>query len=151
MPQVIRTNGGSYPVFSIDTKNGAMSGDLTAAALVQPQGPALDFFAVDLGAPLAGEMGVGRAVELALRTIALKTTLHFYQVETATQVSVAVYPAGGWSATELQEALVAMGEVEMVAAVEDNEATEEDETAEAITFDFAAATVTNVGFKLAKA
>jgi hypothetical protein len=150
MSQVTRTNGGSYPVFSIDTKNGAMSGTLTAPALVQAAGPALDFFAVDLGATLVDEMGVGRAVELALRTIALKTTLHFYQVEVGNQLSVAVYPAGGWTAPELETAIKALGEVEVVAAVEDNANTEEDEEAEAITFDFAATTVTNKGFKLAK-
>jgi hypothetical protein len=80
----------------------------------------------------------------------LKTTLHFYQVEVGNQLSVAVYPAGGWTAPELETAIKALGEVEVVAAVEDNANTEEDEEAEAITFDFAATTVTNKGFKLAK-
>ena len=39
-------NGDSQPVFALDINNGAQTGDISSAALVQMAGPKLDFFKV---------------------------------------------------------------------------------------------------------
>ena len=57
-----RTHGDSKPVFAIDTLNG--SGSATTGVPVMIQGPKLDFFNIDLGGDIAGELGTGGVVEL---------------------------------------------------------------------------------------
>ena len=139
MSQITRTHGDSLPVFSIDTQNGAVSGPLTTSpALVQAQGPALQFLAVDFGADVKAECGTGGAVEKAIQAITTKATVHFYQVEAGTQMSIATYPVGAWTAATLTAALVAIPDRAAV-------------TGGAGAFSFAGATVTDLGFKLAKA
>ena len=39
-------NGDAQPVFALDINNGAQTGDISAAALVQMAGPKLDYFKV---------------------------------------------------------------------------------------------------------
>jgi hypothetical protein len=125
MSQVTRTHGDSLPVFAIDTQNGPMTGALTVAGLVQAQGPALQFLAVDFGASVAAEVGTNGKIEKAIKALTTKATVHFYQVEAGAQMSIALYPAGAWTTTDAAAAVTA--------AVG------------------AAATVTDLGFKLAAA
>lgn len=150
MSQLKRVNGNTKPVFAFDILNGsAQAGAATVASLVQPQGPKLDFFAVDLKANIAAEQDTGRAVEVLINTVTQLATTHMYQSEVAGQVSLAVYPTGAWTAASLQTAVRALGTVTVKDAVVDNPNTTADETAAAVTFDFSGVTVTNVGFKLA--
>ena len=131
-----RVNGDAQPVFAIDTQNGP----IPAATLAVGNGtntnfigPAMDFFAINVNASPAAELGVGEMVSLLMQNIEQLATVLMYQVSvTNTRVSVAVYPVGAYTAGTLQTQVQAMG-----ATVGPNN------------FDLSAATVTNVGFKLA--
>lgn len=132
-----RTHGGSQPVFAIDQLNGTQTGTITADATVQIAGPKLDFFKVMVkdGAAAAidlrDQLDTGGVVEVVIRSVTQLATTHFYQVEgdNSGQLSIAVYPTGAWSASDLQTALQALGTVN--------------------TKDVSGTLVTNDGFKLA--
>ena len=137
MAYIPLVNGGSQPVFSIDTLNGPLAQSTTYPAGVPTmlQGPKLDFFGMDLGANPIGEAGVNRAIQAVLQAIQVKAIVAFYQVENsaaANNFSVAVYPTAAWTAADLQTAIQALGA-----------------TVGVTPFDLSGATVTNVGFKLA--
>lgn len=131
-----RVNGDAQPVFAIDTQNGPIAPATLATGngiTTNFIGPALDFFAIDVKADPAAELGVGEMVSLLMTNIAQMATVMMYQVSvTNTRVSVAVYPIGAYTAGTLQTQVQAMG-----ATVGPNN------------FDLSTATVTNVGFKLA--
>jgi len=128
MAKQIKVHGDTKPVFAIDTLNG--SGSATTGVPVMFSGPKLEFFGIDLGADVAGEMDTNEAVEAVITCITQLATTHFYQVEASTGVmSIAIYPVAAWTPSVLQVAVRALGTV--------------------AGYDLSGATVTNVGFKLA--
>ena len=128
-----RTHGDSQPVFAIDVQNGPVPS--TASANGTPTnlfGPALDFFGMDLGAAPTTQLGVGGAIGAVNQAIEQLATIAIYQVQATanvTNMSVAVYPVGAWTASSLQTAIQALGTVNG--------------------YDLTGAAVTNVGFRLA--
>ena len=116
-----RFNGDAQPVFALDIQNGSQSGNIGSTdALVQPQGPKLDFFkvlvkdtgssAIDLRDELGGysatvfDPGVVQSINTAIQGTA---TIAMYQVEgdNSGQISYALYPTGAYTATTLQTAI----------------------------------------------
>lgn len=147
-------NGDAQPVFALDINNGPQTGNIGATdALVQMQGPKLDFFkvmvknsgatAIDLRNQLGGYSGgvftPGVVVQLN-QDIQKTATIAIYQVEgSATgQISYAVYPAGAWTAATLQTSLQALGNVQI---------TSSDGTVTGV--DVSGTVVTQPGFQLA--
>lgn len=149
-----RFNGDAQPVFALDINNGPQTGNIGSTdALVQMQGPKLDFFkvlvkdtgtsAVDLRNQLGSYSGgvftpgVVQAINQAIQETA---TIAIYQVEGANtgQISYAVYPQDAYTAATLQTALQALGNVQITAS---------DGTVTGV--DVAGTTVTEPGFQLA--
>ena len=113
-------NGDAQPVFALDVQNGSQTGNIgSTAALVQPQGPKLDFFAVvvqntsdqaiDLRDQLGNYSGSGTVfnpglVQIINENIQQTATIAMYQVEGANagQISYALYPTGAYTAATLQ-------------------------------------------------
>lgn len=149
-------NGDSQPVFALDINNGPQTGQISSAALVQMDGPKLDFFkvlikdgsatAIDLRNQLGNANGGGTGVfnpgcvNQINSAIQRTSTIAKYQVEadTSGQISYAIYPAGAYTAATLQTTLQGLGTITV---------TEEDGTTNSV--DVSGTTVTNVGFKLA--
>lgn len=147
-------NGDSQPVFALDINNGAQNGNIGGTdALVQMQGPKLDFFkvlvknssaqAIDLRTQLGSYSGgvfTPGVVNQINQAIQETATIAIYQVEGATtgQISYAVYPQDAYTAATLQSALQALGNVQITAS---------DGTVTGV--DVAGTTVTEPGFQLA--
>ena len=124
-------NGDAQPVFALDINNGAQTGDISSAALVQMAGPKLDYFkvivqngsnqAVDitnqLGNVTNGVFTPGVVVQIN-QAIQQTATIAMYQVEadTSGQISYGIYPAGAWTAATLDAALKALGNVQITAS-----------------------------------
>jgi len=142
MAQIPLVNGGSQPVFAIDTLNGPqLSANTTyspAGTPVQMAGPKLDFFGIGLGNSAFNQAGVNGAVQLILQTIQQTATVAMYQVDNTNNTvdfSVAIYPTAAYTASTLQAAIQGLGNIY---------------NSTANTYcNVAAATVTNVGFRLA--
>jgi hypothetical protein len=101
MASFTKTNGDTQPVFALDTANGKIAADTaTAGTVVNIQGPALDFFSLTANATVAGEQGVSEYVDAVLKAVQQKATIATYQVD-ADQISLAVYPAGAYTAATL--------------------------------------------------
>ena len=149
-----RFNGDAQPVFALDIQNGPQTGNIGSTdALVQMQGPKLDFFkvlvkdgsaaAVDLRDELGGYSagvfapGVVQQINQAVQGIA---TIAIYQVEAATtgQISYAVYPTNAWTAATLQSAVQALGNVQVT-----------DSSGTTTGVNVSGTTVTEPGFQLA--
>lgn len=132
MAEITRTNGNAFGVVNHD-RGLAGSGAITADETVIMEGPQLDFFKVVAGADLSNELDTGESVELILQDVQKRAVIAMYQVEgDATGViSLAVYPAGAWTAASLQTSLQALGA-----------------TAGANNVDLTGATVTDPGFEL---
>jgi hypothetical protein len=133
-----RTHGDSLPVFAIDTLVGPGGANLGTA--VQIAGPKLEFFSMVLGGGLYtsandNQLGTNGAVEKVIQCITQLATTHFYQVDAAGAMSIAVYPVGAWTAADLQTAIRALG---TVAGYGTNSS-----------YALTGATVANNGFKLA--
>lgn len=147
-------NGDSQPVFALDINNGAQTGNIgSTAALVQPQGPHLNYFkvlvkdsgatAIDLRNQLGGYSGgvfTPGVVNQINQRVQQTATIAVYQVEgtNAGQISYAVYPNDAWTAATLQTAIQALGNVQI---------TSSDGTVTGV--DVSGTLVTNPGFKLA--
>lgn len=118
-------NGDAQPVMALDINNGSQTGTITSDALVQMDGPKLDFFkvvvengsntAIDLRGQLGNYSGGGTVfnpglVQIINQEVQTKATIAKYQVEadTSGQISYAVYPAGAWDASTLQAAIRAI-------------------------------------------
>jgi hypothetical protein len=147
-------NGDAQPVFALDINNGPQTGNIGATpALVQMDGPKLDFFKVivqngsnqnidlrtQLGTYSGGVFTPGVVVQLN-QCIQKTATIAKYQVEgtNAGQISYAVYPQDAWTATTLQASLQALGNIQITAS---------DGTVTGV--DVSGTDVTNPGFKLA--
>lgn len=155
-------NGDAQPVFALDIQNGSQTGNIGAtAALVQPQGPKLDFFAlvvqngsnqnIDLRDQLGNYSGGGTVfnpgvVQILLENIQQTATVAMFQVEGAAngQISLALYPTGAYTAAELQAQIRALvngstaGNVQITSS-----------SGVTTAVDVTGSDVTNVGFKLA--
>jgi hypothetical protein len=155
-------NGDAQPVFALDIQNGSQTGNIgSTAALVQPQGPKLDFFAVvvqntsdqaiDLRDQLGNYSGGGTVfnpglVQIINENIQQTATIAMYQVEGAAagQISYALYPTGAYTAATLQAQIRAIvngstaGNVQITSS-----------SGVTTGVDVTGTDVTNVGFKLA--
>ena len=147
-------NGDAQPVFALDINNGPQTGNIGAtAALVQPQGPKLDYFKVivqntsnqnidlrdQLGTYSGGVFTPGVVVQIN-QAIQRTATIAMYQVEgtNAGQISYGLYPQGAYTTGTLQTVLQALGNVQITAS---------DGTVTGV--DVAGTDVTSSGFKLA--
>jgi hypothetical protein len=146
-------NGDAQPVFALDINNGAQTGDISSAALVQMAGPKLDFFKViiengssqaidltnQLGNVTNGVFTPGVVVQIN-QAIQQTATIAMYQVEADTtgQISYAIYPSGAYTAATLEAAIQALGNVQITAS-----------NGTVTGVDVSSSEVTNVGFKLA--
>jgi hypothetical protein len=95
-------------------------------------GPAFDFFGFDLGAAPTTQLGVDEMVAQVMVSIEQLSTVMMYSVSATantTNMSVAVYPVGAYTAAALQAQVRALGTVNG--------------------YDLSGAVVTNVGFRLA--
>ena len=142
MAQIPLVNGGSQPVFAIDTLNGPQLSANTAYAPAgtptQPQGPKLDFFGIGLGNSAFNQAGVNGAVQQILQAIQQTATVAIYQVDNTNNtvdMSVAIYPTGAYTASTLQATIKGLGNIQNSTA--------------GTYCNVAAASVTNVGFRLA--
>jgi hypothetical protein len=128
-----RTHGDAQPVFAIDVQNGPVAPSTAAdGTTTNFIGPAMDFFGFDLGAAPTTQLGVDEMVAQVLVSIEQLATVMIYSVSATanvTNMSVAVYPVGAYSAADLQTQIRALGTVNG--------------------YDLSGATVTNVGFRLA--
>ena len=155
-------NGDAQPVFALDIQNGSQTGNIgSTAALVQPQGPKLDFFAVvvqnaqdqaiDLRDQLGNYSGGGTVfnpglVQIINENIQQTATIAMYQVEGAAagQISYALYPTGAYTAATLQAQIRAITNGSTAGNVQIT-------SSSGVTtgVDVTGTDVTNVGFKLA--
>lgn len=146
-------NGDAQPVFAMDINNGPQTGTITGDALVQMDGPKLDFFKVivqngsnqnidlttQLGSYSGGVFTPGVVVQIN-QCIQKTATIAKYQVEgdSSGQISYGVYPQGAWTAATLEAAIQALGNVQITAS---------DGTVTGV--NVSGTDVTNPGFKLA--
>ena len=128
-----RTNGDAQPVFAMDVQNGPVASSTAAdGTTTNFIGPAMDFFGFDLGAAPTTQLGVDEMVAQVMVSIEQLATVMMYSVSATanvTNMSVAVYPVGAYTAATLQAQVRALGTVNG--------------------YDLSGATVTNVGFRLA--
>ena len=128
-----RTHGDAQPVFAMDVQNGPVASSTAAdGTTTNFIGPAMDFFGFDLGAAPTTQLGVDEMVAQVLQSIEQLATVMMYSVSATanvTNMSVAVYPVGAYTAATLQTQIRALGTVNG--------------------YDLTGATVTNVGFRLA--
>lgn len=128
-----RTHGDAQPVFAMDVQNGPVAPSTAAnGTTTNFIGPAMDFFGFDLGAAPTDQLGVDEMVAQVMVSIEQLATVMMYSVSATTNVtnmSVAVYPVGAYTAAALQTQIRALGTVNG--------------------YDLSGATVTNVGFRLA--
>jgi len=139
MASIPLVSGGSQPVFATDTLNGPqLAANTTYSPAGTPTnfaGPSYDFFGVDLGADPSAQAGVNGAIQTILQTIQQTSTVAIYQVAATanvTNMSLALYPLGAYTAATLQVAIRALGS-----------------NVAGTGYDASGATVTNVGFRLA--
>ena len=128
-----RTHGDAQPVFAMDVQNGPVAPSTAAdGTTTNFIGPAMDFFGFDLGAAPTTQLGVDEMVAQVMVSIEQLSTVMMYSVSataSVTNMSVAVYPVGAYTAAALQTQIRALGTVNG--------------------YDLSGATVTNVGFRLA--
>ena len=100
-----RTNGDLQPVAVFDVPTYTNSGvdAITTGVPVQPQGPKLDFFTLQANANISAN--VGTVISSVIRAAEQLATVHVYEFyansTNADYVSLALYPANGWSANDL--------------------------------------------------
>ena len=128
-----RTHGDAQPVFAMDVQNGPVAPSTAAdGTTTNFIGPAFDFFGFDLGAAPTTQLGVDEMVAQVMVSIEQLATVMMYSVSATanvTNMSVAVYPVGAYTAAALQTQIRALGTVNG--------------------YDLSGAVVTNVGFRLA--
>jgi len=124
MAQIPLVNGGSQPVFAIDTLNGPQLAANTAYTPtntpVMIMGPKLDFFQLAQGntagtGNISNQAGVNGAIQQIIQSIQQTATVAFYQAGN-TQLSIAVYPTGAYTASTLQAQVAALGNIQVSAS-----------------------------------
>jgi len=105
MASITKTHGNAQPQ--------GQTGTISADALLVNNGPSLDFFKIivkDVSGnveDLRAELDAGEGIVAILEKIAEKANIEMYQVEgdTSGQISIALYPAGAYTASTLQTAI----------------------------------------------
>lgn len=155
-----RFNGDAQPVFALDVNNGPQTGNIGSTdALVQMQGPKLNFFKVlvkntggsaidlrdELGTYTSGVFDPG-LVQIINQDIQQTATIAMYQVEgdNTGQISYALYPNDAYTAADLQTQIRGITNGSTAGNVQ---VTSSDGTTVGI--DVTGTLVTNPGFKLA--
>jgi len=101
MASVTKAHGDVQPVFALDTADGKIApATATAGTPVHPAGPKLDYFTLTANTSVAGEQGVSEYVDTVIKAVQQSATVAAYQVD-ATLISLAVYPAGAYTASSL--------------------------------------------------
>lgn len=104
MAQFTRVNGDLKPVLRLDSDGFTNSGAnaVVDGAVVQPQGPKLDFFTATANGALTGD-----EVAAGIQAIQQLGTIHMYQYddESDDTLSFAMYPTGQYSTADLVVAL----------------------------------------------
>lgn len=105
MAQFTRANGDFYPVLRLDATGYTNPGvnAVQSAATVQPQGPKLDFFTIEL-ADIAANTTLANIAMLTIQQNAIVYIYEFTDTTTDT-LAVAVYPTGAWDTTTLAAAI----------------------------------------------
>jgi hypothetical protein len=106
-----KTNGTTQPVFALDVANGSISGTANVAAQgpVMLSGPQLQFFTLTANAALTNAGNVNgylnnvlQAVQSGAGLSVPGSTVAFYQAAAgAGVISLALYPAGGYTTAQL--------------------------------------------------
>ena len=106
MAQFTKVNGDFLPVLHLDYPAYTNSGinAVTPNVAVQPQGPKLDFYTATANGSVTGTQ-----IQAAFQTIEQLSTVMLYQYGNASNntLAVGIYPAGAWTASTLQTALLA--------------------------------------------
>lgn len=105
MASITKTHGNAQPQ--------GQTGTISADALLVNNGPSLDFFKIivkDVSGnveDLRGELDAGEGIVALMEKIAEKANIEMYQVEgdATGQISIALYPAGAYTASTLQTAI----------------------------------------------
>ena len=105
MAQFTRTHGDFQPVLWLDQPEyttGAVNA-VSSGLTVQPQGPKLDFFTIEL-ADVAANTTIAAQV---IQTVEQLATIHIYEFTNTTTdtLALAVYPTGGWTTVSLAAAV----------------------------------------------
>jgi len=113
MAEITRVNGSAFGVVHND-RSATSSGAISADETVILNGPQMDFFKIivkDVSGnveDLRNELDAGEGVEAIFEKITNGgANIEMYQVEgdTSGQISVAIYPAGAYTASSLQTAV----------------------------------------------
>ena len=112
MASFSRTHGDFQPVMNMDTGSYTVgsANALSSGSTVQMQGPRLNFFTVE-GANIDNASTESGNVALIIQTVQQLATIHMYEWTDAGSngtISMAVYPAGAWTAADLQTACQAV-------------------------------------------
>lgn len=109
MAQFTRTHGDFQPVMNYDAPGytvGAVNA-VTSDAVVQPQGPKLDFFT------LTKDTGAFTPANIAtiVQTLQQLATIYIYEYvdDSNDTFAVAMYPTGAWTTTTIDTAVTAAG------------------------------------------
>jgi hypothetical protein len=127
MASFTRVHGDARPVVNLDSKEGFKNNDIpstfsdSSGIAINLAGPKLDLFSIRLDnntSPVdpVDQMGTGGAIEAVLNLIQQLATVHMYQVDddydnTRSQLSVAIYPTGAWTRSDLEDAIQTLGTV----------------------------------------
>ena len=94
--------GDAQPVFAMDINNGPQTGTISSDALVQMDGPKLDFFTLTANAALTNAGNVNGYLTNVLTSIQQTGTIALYQAgATAGTISLAIYPTGAYTTATL--------------------------------------------------
>lgn len=101
MAQFTRVNGDFKPVLHLDSAAYTNTGvnAVTSAATVQPQGPKLDFFTIQL-ADVAANTTIASQVVQTIQQLATIYIFEFTDTSTDT-LAVALYPTGAYTTVSL--------------------------------------------------
>jgi hypothetical protein len=105
MAQFTRTHGDFQPVLWLDQPDyttGAVNA-VSSGLTVQPQGPKLDFFTIELA-----DVAANTTIALqTIQTVEQLATIHIYEFTNTTTdtLALAVYPTGGWTTATLAAAV----------------------------------------------
>lgn len=118
MAQFPRVNGDGGAVMNFDVSSYVNGSAVGTGVTINPQGPKLDYFAIDFGANITNaQFQTGGIVETVNRTIQQLTTIATYEIAADQTISTvrsskyAVYPQNGTTAADLQTAIRALGTV----------------------------------------
>jgi hypothetical protein len=105
MAQFTRVNGDFKQVLWLDAPSYTNTGvnTVSSALTVQPQGPKLDFFTIELADVAAN----GTIAQTVIQTVEQLATIHIYEfTDTGTdKLAVALYPTGAWTTASLTTAV----------------------------------------------